>query len=65
MLMCTLHCLCAQVKCPSGVGCVAQASMCDGQQDCADGSDEAPAFCKKYDCALGQTVRLGALHQSQ
>lgn len=46
-----------QSTCPSGVGCLYEYQKCDGTPNCADGSDEDPAFCQTYNCSISYNVR--------
>ncbi|KAL4706159.1 hypothetical protein ACJJTC_013624, partial [Scirpophaga incertulas] len=41
------------MACADGAGCVPQTWWCDGETDCADGSDEAAAGCGKRACPAG------------
>ena len=47
-----------QIKCDSG-RCVSKAYVCDGEQDCKDGSDE-PKECEKFTCAVYLNVTNSA-----
>ena len=49
--------LARQVSCPSGVGCLYAASLCNNHKDCLDGSDEGLAFCSSFNCSSVYTVR--------
>jgi len=41
-----------QAKCPGqGTQCIWESGMCNGQSECADGSDEDPVFCATYNCS--------------
>ena len=37
-----------QFACASGDECTINEYMCDGENDCADGSDENAEMCRKY-----------------
>ena len=40
-----------QMSCPSVTGCVQPDQLCNGKQDCADGSDESADFCSSFNCS--------------
>ena len=46
--MCDHDCPENQFKCRSNGRCILGAWKCDGDKDCADGSDEDPAICGKF-----------------
>ena len=48
--VCDCCCRCCQMSCPSGTGCVQLDQLCNGKQDCADGSDESADFCGSFNC---------------
>ena len=52
-----LHSLGAlQTKCPGGKQCMWEWGFCNGYAECADGSDEDPAYCASFDCTANGQV---------
>ena len=47
---------CCQMSCPSGTDCVQPDQLCNGKQDCTDGSDEDPTFCATFNCSADGRV---------
>ena len=41
-------CVTDTFTCSNGTTCIPEYMVCDGQQECADGSDEDAVFCDKY-----------------
>ena len=42
---------CCQMSCPSGTDCVQPDQLCNGKQDCTDGSDESADYCGSFNCS--------------
>ncbi|GJP30015.1 hypothetical protein CLOM_g22037 [Closterium sp. NIES-68] len=55
-MLCTLslQCTAGQFRCLDSSGCVPDAAVCDGQEDCNDGSDEAGDNCELISGCLQQ-----------
>ncbi|NWI37416.1 LRP8 protein, partial [Picathartes gymnocephalus] len=71
-----LHLSCSRthVPCRDGTGCVAQEYLCDGEKDCADGSDEdgCAQLCNtpgrshsSYPCGLGSCLNTSLVCNGQ
>ncbi|NXY56350.1 VLDLR protein, partial [Callaeas wilsoni] len=71
-----LHLSCSRthVLCRDGTGCVAQEYLCDGEKDCADGSDEdgCAQLCNtpgrshsSYPCGLGSCLNVSLVCNGQ
>ncbi|NXL72262.1 LRP2 protein, partial [Leptocoma aspasia] len=71
-----LHLSCSRthVPCRDGTGCVAQEYLCDGEKDCADGSDEdgCAQLCNtpgrshsSYPCGLGSCLKASLVCNGQ
>lgn len=55
-----------QQSCPSGVGCVLPSSVCDGKDDCLDGSDETSDVCNAdFNCTASYRVSCHVLLVAQ
>eukprot|EP00245_Coleochaete_scutata_P000021 TRINITY_DN10012_c0_g1_i1.p1 TRINITY_DN10012_c0_g1~~TRINITY_DN10012_c0_g1_i1.p1 ORF type:complete len:480 (+),score=45.57 TRINITY_DN10012_c0_g1_i1:170-1609(+) len=47
------YCRFNEIQCPSGIkACISTLDLCNGIKNCADNSDENPAFCKSYKCDI-------------
>ncbi|NWY67288.1 LRP8 protein, partial [Erithacus rubecula] len=69
-----LSCSRTHVPCHDGTGCVAQEYLCDGEEDCADGSDEdgCAQLCNtpgrshsSYPCGLGACLNASLVCNGQ
>ncbi|KAF1593158.1 Low-density lipoprotein receptor-related protein 4, partial [Eudyptes moseleyi] len=69
-----LSCPRTHVPCRDGTECVAQEYMCDGEKDCADGSDEDGCAqlcdtpgrsCSSYPCGLGACLNASLVCDGQ
>ena len=49
-----VECSAGFVQCMNSSVCVSRRWLCDGDDDCGDGSDENSVFCEETTCSTGQ-----------